>query len=72
MFTCLGLPMNRYTFVSFRKPKRFPAQMPTSTFNLFCNTVTQGLQVSRTIRFILQRSVDETLKYLDECSVLKK
>ena len=31
MFTCLGLPMNRYTFVYFRKPKRFRAQMPTST-----------------------------------------
>ena len=31
MFTRLGLPMNRYTFVYFRKPKPFRAQMPTST-----------------------------------------
>ena len=32
MFTRLGLHrMNRYTFVYFRKPKRFRAQMPTST-----------------------------------------
>ena len=31
MFTCLGLPMNRYTFVYFRKPKHFRAEMPTST-----------------------------------------
>ena len=42
MFTRLGLPMNHYTFVSFRKPKRFRVQMPTSTSNLYCNTVTQG------------------------------
>ena len=31
MFTRLGLPMNRYTFVYFRKPKRFRAQMHTRT-----------------------------------------
>ena len=31
MFTRLGLPMSRYTFVYFRKPKRFRVQMPTST-----------------------------------------
>ena len=27
----LGQPMNRFTFVYFRKPKHFRAQMPTST-----------------------------------------
>ena len=31
MFTRHGLPMNRYTFVYFRKPQRFRAQMPTVT-----------------------------------------
>ena len=52
MFTRHGLPMNRYTFVYFRKPKRFRAQMPTST----------SRQSLKDIRIFLQRSADETLK----------
>ena len=53
MFTRLGLLMNRYTFVYSRKPKRFRAQMPTST---------QGHLIQSD--FFLQRSADETLKYV--------
>ena len=55
MFTRLGLPMNRYTFVYFRKPKRFRAQMPTSTSR-------QSLKDISYDQNFLQRSADETLK----------
>ena len=55
MFTPFGLPMNRYTFIYFRKPKRFRVQMPTSTSR-------QSLKDILYDQNFLQRSAEETLK----------
>ena len=63
MFTRLGLPMNRYTFVlpKFRKPKRFRSL--ARNLPVYIVIVTQG--------HILSKDLQETLKNVDKFSEFK-